>query len=62
MSATKVSSQLKTDLETLALMKGATVPEIVEGIKKQIVADGANLAIVADFFRQMDEVAQLHIN
>lgn len=55
-------SQLKRDLEALALIRKQSVPEVVEAIKKKITDDGADLDIVSDFFAEMDAIAALHIN
>ena len=61
MSGGDMEEQLKFDLEKLAAYKGLTVPETVESVKRETLAQGADPETVAEFFRQMDEIAQLHI-
>lgn len=65
MSAATMSTglePLKRDLELVAMIRMSTVPEVVASIKKDMVADGAdvNNEAVSTFFAQLDEVARLH--
>ena len=53
---------LRRDLMTLARLRGVTVPEVVRRIKADMVRDGADMEICAEFFRDLEEVADLHIN
>lgn len=53
---------LQRDLETLALLRGETVPEVVERIKAEMSAQGADMEICQEFFAALDEVARLHVN
>lgn len=53
---------LRRDLEQLARLRKSTVPEVVESVKRDMLADGADVQneAVSTFFAQLDEVARLH--
>lgn len=53
---------LRRDLEQLARLRKSTVPEVVESVKRDMLANGADVQneAVSTFFAQLDEVARLH--
>lgn len=57
-----MNQSLQRDLETLAMLRGETVPEVVERIKAEMSAQGADMEICREFFAELDEVARLHVN
>ena len=55
-------SSLKRDLETLAAIQKRTVQEVVDWTKKRIIDSGADPEKAAEFFTELDAVAELYVN